>query len=160
METMSEFNKGDRVLVTSLNPTASNEIKIGDVRTVTDTCVDMVRLDNILTGWLFRSNIELVPEDIKPKWTIYNNTLPWSQLSDKQKGKLLLAAHAKMLFYGFGIELPSFKYSNVVYKVEEVVKPEPTMEELFVLNWMSHESFYKKDVAANMIAKGWTKSCK
>ncbi len=122
METMSEFNKGDRVLVTSRNKTASKLIQIGDIRIVTDTCVDMVRLDDILTGWLFHSNIELVPEDIKPKWTIYNNDKAWQDLSDKQKGKMLLAGHngitismRNLIFFK-----PAFDDASAIYKA---IKP-------------------------------------
>jgi hypothetical protein len=160
METMSEFNKGDRVLVTSRNPTASKLIQIGDIRTVTDTCVDMVRLDNILTGWLFHSNIELVPEDIKPKWTIYNNTLPWSQLSDKQKSKLLLAAHQKMLFIVAVLQVTGVALNNAVYKVEEPVKPEPTMAMIFSNDWKSCQLGITAKMSEQMITKGWTKPCK
>ena len=33
-----------------------------------------------------------------PKWTIYNNTFKWSDLSDKKKGKILLAFHNNIKF--------------------------------------------------------------
>jgi hypothetical protein len=164
METMSQFNNGNRVLVTSLNPTASSEIKIGDVRTVTDTCVDMVRLDNILAGWLFHSNIELVPEDIKPKWTIYNNTLPWSQLSDKQKCKMLLGDHKGIKFTIDNVAFTrvGFTGGSSVYKAikPEPVKPEPTMAELFMADLSECNTGLLKHIPEPMIAKGWTKPCK
>jgi hypothetical protein len=162
METMSKFKVGDRVLVTSRNKTASKLIQIGDIRIVTDTCVDMVRLDDILNGWLFHSNIELVPEDIKPKWTIYNNEKAWQDLSDKQKGKLLLAAHSKIQFFDCGYESPIFNLDNQVYKAQEaeLVKPEPTMAELFVNDWMECSTGVPQTFADKIIAKGWNKPCK
>ena len=107
----------------------------------------------------------------KPKWSIYNNTIPWSQLSDKQKGKLLLAnindvaicMVAKSLrgdeTFINNVEID--KSDVCVYRAQpKPAKPEPTMAELFVLDWMSQESLYKKDIAERMIAKGWTKPCK
>ena len=158
---MSEFNKGDRVLVTSRNKTASKLIQIGDIRIVTDTCVDMVRLDDILTGWLFHSNIELVPEDIKPKWTIYNNDKAWQDLSDKQKGKLMVAEN-------YGYEIKGFKCTalnkpvrfvchHIAYFAVEPIPtmPEPTMEDLF--NADCSESNTRFSLAKQMIAKGWNK---
>jgi hypothetical protein len=159
---MSEFNKGDRVLVNSRNPTASKLIQIGDIRTVTDTCVDMVRLDNILTGWLFHSNIELVPEDIKPKWSIYNNTLPWGRLTNVKKGELLVADNNGIRFHCFSANgRPKFNICNEVYTAVEPkpVKPEPTMAELFDGDWK--ECFLGDPATFNerMIAKGWTKPC-
>ena len=162
---MSEFNKGDRVLVNSRNPTASKLIQIGDIRTVTDTCVDMVRLDNILTGWLFHSNIELVPEDIKPKWSIYNNTLLWAKLSDKQKGKLMVAENDGYEIEGVkctALNKPvRFDCHHIAYfAVEpEPPKPEPTMAELFKKDWRDLLCVDGK-FEQQMIAKGWTKPCK
>jgi hypothetical protein len=154
METMSKFKVGDNAVRVSGFTDKSPK---GYVTKVLEndfyTDINGIKRDFWSHFW------ELVPEDIAPKWTIYNNTLPWSQLSDKQKGKLLLAAHAKMLFYGFGIELPSFKYSNVVYKVEEVVKPEPTMSELFVIDIRTISLGGDWNTSEKMIAKGWTKSC-
>jgi hypothetical protein len=161
METMSKFKVGDRVLVTSRNPTASKLIQIGDIRIVTDTCVDVVRLDDILTGWLFHSNIELVTEDIKPKWTIYNNDKPWEDLSDKQKGKMLLAAHGKVLFKmgksGVILDRVRFSTSDTVYQAVEPVKPEPTMAEKFIADAGDWDFKSSNDFSGYMIAKGWNK---
>ena len=72
-----------------------------------------------------------------PKWTIYNNTLTWEQLSDKKKGKLLLAAHSGVNIGGRG-----FRYLvNPVQFVDPTrayfaIKPaptkvEPTIQDLF-----------------------------
>jgi hypothetical protein len=150
METMRKFKAGDKIV--RMNNLRS-DIKIGFKTIVRAGYCYKTPLGQLVD--IIDRNWELA----NPKWTIYNNTLPWSQLSDKQKGKLLLAAHAKMLFYGFGLELPSFKYNNVVYKVEELTKPEKKkslgMGELFTIDWFDggQNSDY-------MIAKGWTKSCK
>ena len=98
---------------------------------------------------------------LKPKWTIYNNTLPWSDLSDKQKGKMLLAAHGGMMIRigdSGSLRNPGFNNNYAIYKAikSEPVKPEPTMAELFKGDWY--------DCLANggnkyeqMIAKGWVK---
>jgi hypothetical protein len=160
METMSKFKVGDKIVVNARNNSLNNEIKIGDIRTVTETISDGVELDFISDGWVHDVDVELVPEIIKPKWTIYNNTLPWSQLSDKQKGKLLLAAHAKMLFCDFGLQIPGFALVNCVYRVEEVAKPEPTMAELFVIDIRTISLGGDWNTSDKMIAKGWTKPCK
>jgi hypothetical protein len=104
--------------------------------------------------------IEMCWELVATKWTIYNNTLPWSQLSDKQKGKLLVADNNGLIFNGLTFNnRPQFIYYNAVYTVTkpEAVNPEPTMAEMFVSDWKEKESMYKKDVADHMIAKGWSK---
>ena len=75
------------------------------------------------------------------KWTIYNNTLTWEQLSDKKKGKFLLAAHSGVNIGGRG-----FRYLvNPVQFVDPTrayfaikpapVKAGPTIEELFASDW-------------------------
>jgi hypothetical protein len=95
----------------------------------------------------------------KPKWTIYNNTLPWSELSDKQKGKMLLAQNNKLKFESFTSSGPTMPFSKGwVYVVEkpEPVKPEPTMAELFKKDWydcLRVDGKYEQQ----MIAKGWVK---
>jgi hypothetical protein len=94
---------------------------------------------------------------LKPKWTIYNNTLPWSDLSDKQKGKMLLAAH-KGIGFG-GTDKPTFNNQHYPYQAKEV-KPEPTMAELFVIDWHETDVHLLKDFSEHMIAKGWVKKCK
>ena len=71
----------------------------------------------------------------------------------------MLAAHAKMLFCDFGLQIPGFALVNCVYKVEEVAKPEPTMAELFKNDWHDCLCVGGKQ-EQKMIDKGWTKSCK
>jgi hypothetical protein len=156
METMSEFivfNVGDEIVrVNNGVPYAS----IGYKTTVLNGNMfkdeDSDDITAIIIGYW---------ELVEPKWTIYNNTLPWSQLNDEKKGKLLLAAHQKQLFSGFGLKVPDFAFVNSVYKVEEVTKPEPTMEELFIDDWKEIIGC-RVDInfVNNFIAKGWTKSCK
>jgi hypothetical protein len=100
----------------------------------------------------------------KSKWSIYNNTLPWSQLSDKQKGKLLLAGHngitismRSVIFFK-----PAFDDGSAIYKAikPETVKPEPTMAELLTLDILSCSGFLRPHDVNDLIAKGWTKPCK
>ena len=106
---------------------------------------------------------ELVPEDIAPKWTIYNNTLPWSLLSDKQKGKLLVADNNGIRFHCFSANgRPKFNLCNEVHTAVEPnpVNPEPTMAELFVIDIRTISLGGDWNTSEKMIAKGWTKSCK
>jgi hypothetical protein len=115
---------------------------------------------------VYDSQWELVPEDIKPKWSIYNNTLPWSELSDKQKGKLMVAENDGHEIEGVkctALNKPvRFDCHHIAYfAVEpEPTKPEPTMEELFIEDagyWLPESISV---FAIKMIAKGWTKPCK
>jgi hypothetical protein len=96
------------------------------------------------------------------KWTIYNNTLPWSDLSDKQKGKLLLAAHAKIRFTCNELDVfgdVAFNNEGVIYKAQYIkpVKPEPTMAELFKDDWFECLSSGRGEQHEKMILKGWVK---
>ena len=105
----------------------------------------------------------------KPKWTIYNNTLPWSHLSDKQKGKLLLA---KLNDIALCVVVKSLSgdenfINNIeiidnrgecVYRAQpKPVKPEPTMAELFIADWHEANVHLVKEFSEYMIAKGWVK---
>jgi hypothetical protein len=155
METMNKFKVGDRIVRVrkgSINVPQGYQTKV--LNGYEYTCFFGSANPICDDYW------ELASQDIKPKWTIYNNTLPWSQLSDKQKGKLLLAAHAKMLFCDFGLQIPGFALVNCVYKVEEPVKPEPTMAELLTLDILSCSGFLRPHDVNDLIAKGWTKPCK
>jgi hypothetical protein len=102
---------------------------------------------------IFDENWELS----KPKWTIYNNTLPWSDLSDKQKGKLLLANHSGIRIEGVGflsIAIPvKFECNIIAYFA---VKPELTMEEIFESDWYDCSQI-TGDCARQMLVKGWVK---
>ena len=105
---------------------------------------------------------ELLQKAAKPKWSIYNNTLPWSQLSDKQKGKLLLAAHNDTTISVGNIGIifkPAFDDGDTIYIALEPVKPEPTMAELFTSDWKEFSTGLLSELAPKMIAEGWTKPC-
>tara|TARA_R110000851_G_C12790090_1_gene536285 strand:+ start:60 stop:524 length:465 start_codon:yes stop_codon:yes gene_type:complete len=91
---------------------------------------------------------------LKHEWTIYNNTLPWSDLSDKQKGKMLLAAHNGRSFGG--TDKPTFNNQHYPYQAK-AVKPEPTMAELFALDIKDSSGFLTKHDITDLIAKGWVK---
>jgi hypothetical protein len=98
---------------------------------------------------------------INNKWTIYNNTLPWSQLSDKKKGKMLLARHAGLLFKMNSVILANVKFNSEFTTYQAInpapVKPEPTMAELFVADWHEANVHLVKEFSEYMIAKGWVK---
>ncbi|MFT6991878.1 MAG: hypothetical protein ACJASL_003875 [Paraglaciecola sp.] len=94
----------------------------------------------------------------KPKWTIYNNTLPWSDLSDKQKGKLLLAAHARVEIIGLGmLSIPKPVVFNCGIIAYQAVKPEPTTAELFFTDWHETDVHLVKEFSEYMIGKGLVK---
>jgi hypothetical protein len=103
------------------------------------------------------------------KWTIYNNTLPWSDLIDKQKGKMLLA---KLNGIALCIVVKSLQggdtfINNIgiihssgqcVYRAQlKPVKPESTMAELFKADWFECLISGRGEQHEKMIAKGWVK---
>ena len=109
---------------------------------------------------------------INPKWTIYNNTLPWSELSDKQKGKLLVAnvedipiCRVVKAWLGQDAFINNVKIGNYdvyIYRAQpKPVKPEPTMAELFIDDYrkctVSYAFSNGAAVATQMISKGWVK---
>jgi hypothetical protein len=160
---MNEFKVGDAVKVIASNEVlrrhrCTQEIKSGETYIVTEMFDNDCKLNNFLYGCVTPGMIEIA----KPKWTIYNNTLPWSQLSDKQKGKLLLGRHQGLDFTidGLGFKSVSFDCVFYVYKAikPELVKPEPTMAELFLIDWQECLCVGGKQ-EQKMIAKGWTKTC-
>ncbi len=157
---MSKFKVGIDVRVIGLSKLLHPGIKIGDVRNVTATCSNGVQLDGFSDGWVYDIHIET----LKPKWSIYNNTLQWSELSDKQKGKLLLAAHSGANIGGRGflylVNPVKFVDPNRAYFAvkSKTVKPEPTMAELFKKDW--YDCFCDEDKYEQMIARGWNKPCK
>jgi hypothetical protein len=95
----------------------------------------------------------------KPMWSIYNNKKKWSDLSDKQKGKLLLGEHSGLKFTidNVPFDFVSFSADDFVYKAVEPVKPEPTMAEMFDGDWK--ECFLGDPATFNerMVDKGWKK---
>jgi hypothetical protein len=159
METMRKFKVGDNVKVTASNETlkvygCNPEIKNGSLHVITSISDTSCNLNYLLSGYVLPDYLELA----KPKWTIYNNTLPWSELSDKQKGKLLLAGNesVEITLDGDIVNDAAFKCKKGVYKA---IKPEPTMAEVFESDWYDCSQI-TGDCAGQMIAKGWTKSCK
>ena len=102
------------------------------------------------------------------KWTIYNNTMTWEQLSDKKKGKFLLAEHnkeiIKMVATSLGGQdafINSVKIDSskpIIYRAAPApVKTGPTMEELFASDWGICSDSGMYNVWSKMIAKGWKK---
>ena len=161
---MNEFKVGDEVVINLLTGGYSGKLKVGSVAIIGEFStklpfVKMVGELNIMCCWHNLANIKHAE-----KWSIYNNTLPWSELSDKQKGKLLLGRHTKLRFtvgsYDFDNVL--FDDASLIYKAikPEQVKPEPTMAELFTSDWKEFSTGLLSELAPQMIAKGWTKTCK
>jgi hypothetical protein len=155
---MNEFKVGDEVEAVSESFTWGL-VRAGDLGVVKSLRGDeyFVSFPNQSTWRCYEKDLKLV----KPKWTIYNNTLPWSQLSDKQKGKLLLAAHSNLTISVGNIGVifkPAFDDGDTIYIALEPVKPEPTMAELFFIDWQDCLCVGGKQ-EQKMIAKGWTKPC-
>jgi hypothetical protein len=152
MKELTEFKVGDRAVRISC---FTDTLPKGHVSKVLkdSLCTDINGVDRDFWPPFW----ELVPEDIKPKWTIYNNTLPWSDLSDEQKGKFLLAAHGgiRCSINGNPQMLKSeFTLNEAIYKS---IKPKPTMAELFVSDWHGTGVHLLKDFSEYMISKGWVK---
>ena len=95
---------------------------------------------------------------LKPKWSIYNNYLPWSDLSDEQKGNLLVADNNGIEIEGRDflalLKPVQFDGQHIAYFAvqPEPVKPAPTMEELFITDWESFSS--RSDYTIEMMLKG------
>jgi hypothetical protein len=123
--------------------------------TVTQSYDNDFRLNDFDDGLISKHLVELVaPED---KWSIYNNTLPWSDLSDKQKGKMLLAAHGKVLFKikdGIILNKVRFIANETTY---QAVEPEPTMAELLAIDIKDSSGFLTTDDINDLMTKGWVK---
>ena len=164
---MNEFKVGDEVEAVSESFTWGL-VKAGDLGVVKSLRGDeyFVRFPNQSTWRCYEKDLKLV----KPRWTIYNNTLPWSELSDKQKGKILVAnindvaicMVAKSLIgdVTFINNVEIDKGDVCVYRAQpKPVKPEPTMAELFLIDWQECLCVGGKQ-EQKMIAKGWTKTCK
>jgi hypothetical protein len=156
VEGMSKFKVGDEIVrINNLR----HDIKIGFKTIVEPHYYYMAPTGEFIK--IIDKNWKLS----KPKWTIYNNTLPWSDLSDKQKGKLLLA---KLNGIALCIVVKSLQGGDTfidnigiihsrgqcVYRAQlEPVKPELTMETVFANDWFNECGQSPK----NMIAKGWIK---
>tara|TARA_R110000822_G_scaffold122911_2_gene257204 strand:- start:7 stop:516 length:510 start_codon:yes stop_codon:yes gene_type:complete len=169
---MSTFKAGDNVKAISKS-FGWGFVKEGDLGVVKLFNGSQISVDfPNQHGWkCFAKDLELVGHFeceitvLAPKWSIYNNDLPWEKLSNKQKGKLLLAAHAKMKFTCNNLDIYGdvcFNYNYAVYKAikPEPVKPEPTMAELFDADADSFDFRRSLEFPEFMIAKGWNKPCK
>jgi hypothetical protein len=150
METMRKFKVGDEIVRVSVETSWAH---IGYKSTVLENYVYLCK-DGEYTP-INDGQWELA----KPKWTIYNNAIPWGKLTNVKKGEMLLANHS-------GIEIKGVGFLSitqpVIFDCEHIayfaVKPEPTMEDLF--NADCSESNTRFSLAKQMIAKGWNKSCK
>jgi hypothetical protein len=155
METMSEFKVGAEIVRVA---NGTYYAAIGYKTTVLKDGKYKIEDSDML--------IKIVDDQwelVEPKWTIYNNDKAWQDLSDKQKGKLLLAGHNGItISMSNGIFFkPAFSNGSAIYKAikHETVKPEPTMEELFMADLSECNTGLLKHIPEPMIAKGWTKSC-
>jgi hypothetical protein len=149
---MCKFEIGNEIEIVKKTLGYNGVLKIGDTAVIKEFQGKSVRFVKLKGdefndySWHDVENIKLVNE-----WSIYNNTIPWSKLSDKQKGEILLAAHNKVNFSGFGINvIPKFVLK---YQVYQAVRPEPTMETVFANDWFNECGQSPK----NMIDKGWVK---
>jgi hypothetical protein len=171
VEAMSKFKLGSKVKVIEITLAYNGGLKVGDIAAIQEfqsshnRFVRLIGDDSNACSWHDVNNIELV----EPKWTIYNNTLPWSDLSDKQKGKLLLA---KLNGIALCIVVKSLQGGDTfidnigiihsrgqcVYRAQlEPVKPEPTTAELFFTDWHETDVHLVKEFSEYMIGKGWVK---
>jgi hypothetical protein len=156
VEAMNKFKVGDKIVRVNVD---TNWAPLGYKTTVLES-YEYMGADSEVTP-INDCNWEIA----KPKWTIYNNTLPWSELSDKQKGKLLLA---KLNGIALCIVVKSLQGGDTfidnigiihsrgqcVYRAQpEPIKPELTMETVFANDWFNECGQSPK----NMIAKGWVK---
>jgi hypothetical protein len=165
---MSKFKVGDKIVIVKITKNCRSDLKVGDTAIIDDLFFNKIEKVNLSASMLCDKNIKSCYhaleniELVKPKWSIYNNTLPWSELSDKQKGKLLLGDHKGIKFTIDNVALTrvGFIADNSVYKAQyiEPVKPEPTMAELFLIDWQDCLCVGGKQ-EQKMIAKGWTKPC-
>ena len=157
---MNEFKVGDEVIINLLTGGYSGKLKAGSVAIIGEFSIDrrfarMVGELNIEAGWHNLAKIKHAE-----KWSIYNNTLPWSELSDKQKGELLLGRHQGLDFTidGLGFKIVSFDCVFYVYKAIKP-EPEPTMAELLTKDILGCSGFLRPHDVDELIAKGWTKTC-
>ena len=98
---------------------------------------------------------------VKPKWTIYNNVIPWSKLTNVKKGKLLLAGNegVEITLDGDIVNDAAFKCKKGVYKAikPEPVKPESKMANLLMVDL---SQCHDGDLISHLINRGWNKPCK
>jgi hypothetical protein len=149
---MSKIKTGSTVQVTALDSQlrddgCNSKIFHGSVHKITEIFSDDFCLDDLNDGLITKDYVKLID-----KWTIYNNTLPWSELSDKQKGKMLLAAHSNVLFKikdGMVLDKVKFMQDTTTYCAIVV---EEDLVELFKIDW-----FNGGQSPDDMINKGWAR---
>jgi hypothetical protein len=162
---MRKFKVGDDVIISEVSKCYSGKLTLGSLAVIGQfnhncTFAKMIGELNIMCGWHDLTKIKHAE-----KWSIYNNTQPWSKLSDKQKGKIMVAENDGYEIEGVkctALNKPvRFDCHHIAYfAVEpEPPKPEPTIEEVFESDWYDCSQI-TGDCAGQMIAKGWTKSCK
>ena len=160
---MRKFKVGDEVIISEVTSSYSGKLTLGSLAVIGQfnhncTFARMIGELNIMCGWHDLNNIKHAE-----KWSIYNNTLPWSQLSDKQKGKLMVAENSGHEIKGFkctSLNKPvRFDCHHITYFAFEPapVKPEPTMAELLMVDL---SQCHDGDLISHLINKGWTKPCK
>ena len=155
---MGKIKVGKRVVVTASDEAlrlngCDERIKNGGIHKITGGGDELYCLDDMVLGLVHSDMIKLA----SPKWSIYTNDIPWCDLSDKQKGKLLLAGHAGLEFRldgrGNPLQYPAFKGNTTVYKaVKPTPEPEP-IEDIFIKDW-----FEQSKNVNMMISLGWTKT--
>ena len=168
---MSQFNAGDEVRIIRKTSGYAGKLRVGDTAIISEfnrgNCSARMSTEAGLCSCFHDlRNIELV----KHKWSIYNNDLPWEKLSNKQKGKLMVAENDGYEIKGVkctALNKPvRFDCHYITYFAvqpepvkPEPPKPEPTMAALFVVDWNDCMGDFG-DSAIQMIAKGWNKPCK
>jgi hypothetical protein len=169
---MSGFKIGDRVIITGGTKGYSGCLKVGDTAFIAEFYSSggkHVSAKMVCDEWEDSCFHVLDRIELKPKWSIYDNTLPWSKLSDKQKGKLLVAnindvaiCIVSKSLRGDDLFINNVKIDNssvCVYRAKpKPVKPEPTMAEMFMADLSECNAGRLNDLAEPMIAKGWSKS--
>ena len=118
---MGKIKVGKRVVVTASDEELRNyccngKIKNGGSHEITgiSKAGESYCLDGVDSAWLKLGMIKLA----NPKWSIYTNDIEWCKLSNKQKGKLLLASHEGLEFRVNGnspINYPFFSDRFAVY---------------------------------------------
>ena len=160
---MKELKIGDRVKIESLTPSYQGNHKVGDHAVIVGDAMSCQKWktlsgdEDVVCKFVLTSGLS------KFKWTIYNNDKPWSDLSDKQKRKLLSAYNHGLKFKGFvcnSYMLP-FEHPKMTGCIYTAVKPEK-VKPVQTMAGVFHFDFYRlnggpTEIAKQMIAKGWVK---
>jgi hypothetical protein len=156
---MNIIEMGSKVQITGraeylLIDRCSSKLMTGGIHRVTAISNNKksFKLDSLKDGWVRSDMLKLAP-----KWSIYINTLPWKNLSDKQKGKMLLGNHSGVMFTANNVSLSNTRFiaADTVYRAIKPAKlAKPTMETVFSNDWFNECGQSPK----NMVAIGWSKS--